>query len=106
MKRLRDIIDARYGSHRGLVRLWLSHARAWTGAYGPYGRVDWRVVERLVFVCQGNVCRSPYGEVCAWRFTDRVASIGLATTSGQPANEIARAMAQQRGVDLTRHEPL
>ena len=103
MRGLRERIDARYGSHRGLVRLWLAEIRALAGAYQPYRRIDWPAVERFVFVCQGNVCRSPYGELRARSFTPQVASFGLATTTGQPANPVALEVARERGVDLSDH---
>ena len=104
MTGLRAAIDARYGSHRGLVRLWLAQARDLSGTYRAYGAVDWPAVERLVFVCQGNVCRSPYAEVRARQATDKVVSLGLSTATGQAANPVAREVGARRGVDLGGHE--
>ena len=47
---------------RGLGRLSLSHAANAAGRYAAYRDIDWHGVERLVFVCAGNICRSPYGD--------------------------------------------
>src|SRR3546814_6470308 len=89
----------------GLVRLALANLALRLGLLNRFGRVDWSRVKRLVFVCQGNICRSPIAHAMAAKLIDRypVASIGLATTTGAPAFETARDVAQQFSVDLTSH---
>lgn len=95
--------QARYGRRAG----WLRHQAARTldllGAFGPLRRVRWDEVERLVFVCQGNICRSAYAEARARGAGLRSASFGLAARDGDPANPVARARAAARGVDLSAH---
>lgn len=98
-----SVINSRYGSYRGLIRLWLDRLQWYSGRFRRYERPDWSQVKRLVFVCQGNICRSPYGHVLASRQQLPVASFGYATTSGQSANPIALKVAAERGVDLSAH---
>jgi protein-tyrosine phosphatase len=98
-------IERRYANPRGLVRLALANSALRLGLLNRFGRVDWSRVKRLVFVCQGNICRSPIAHAMAAKLIDRypVASIGLATTTGAPAFGTARDVAQQFSVDLTSH---
>lgn len=98
-----NVIERKFGTHRGLVRLALSLAQFWRGAYAPYARVDWSRVERLVFVCAGNVCRSPYGHRRAQQEFARVASMGLSTDTGRPADPQAIRAAARRQIDLDTH---
>jgi protein-tyrosine phosphatase len=95
-------LKARYGTARGLVRLLLSHAqhaggRAWIKAPDPAG------VRRLVFVCQGNICRSAFADVLARRMGAETASFGLSTSAGDTAHPPAAEAAAELGVDLSAH---
>jgi protein-tyrosine phosphatase len=65
--------------------------------------LDYRRVERLVFVCKGNICRSPYAEVRARSMGYCSASAGIEAASGSPANAVASRVAAARGVDLQPH---
>jgi protein-tyrosine phosphatase len=64
---------------------------------------------RVVFVCYGNICRSPYAEarlkqslVTLPQFTILVESAGL-YGPGRPANRQGAERARLRGLDLSRH---
>lgn len=97
-------IRNRYGTHRGLIRLYLDTIKWKLGQYEQYERVNWFEVKRLVFVCQGNICRSPYAHYLALKQLDEnVASIGFATTTGVPANDRAKDVARVRGTSLDTH---
>lgn len=82
------------GIERGALRC------GWLGAEHPE---YWRPGRRLVFVCSGNICRSPFAEVLARQLGIEVASCGTNTTPGQPANAMAIAEGARRGVDLSAH---
>ncbi len=75
------------------------------GPYRKYGRVDWSRVDRLVFICQGNICRSPFAHYQALQADSPlpVVSFGLATTTGVPADAVAQDVASELGVDLVAH---
>ncbi len=68
-----------------------------------FERIEWQRVKRLVFVCMGNICRSPYAEAVAAGLRVPVISAGLSAASGGGANPDAIRNAGQRGVDLGGH---
>ena len=96
-------IGDRFGSGRGLARLALSHAARAAGRYRPFEQVDWTRVERLVFVCTGNICRSPYAERRAAAAGIPAISIALRGETGRAADPSARAAARAAGIDLDNH---
>jgi protein-tyrosine phosphatase len=96
-------IEREYGGKRPALRA----ARAWLswkqGRFDEFGRVDWSRVDRLVFVCLGNICRSPYGELIAREQGVFAASCGLAAQPQDPADPGAAAAALRRGRSLSLH---
>jgi len=74
------------------------------GLYDRYRKIDWSVVSRLVFVCKGNICRSPYAEMKARELGIEAVSIGLDTKPGSPANTSALRNAAYRSINLAQHE--
>lgn len=98
------IINKNYGTYRGMVRLAIDTLKMWAGYYSKNEDINWTKVKRLVFVCQGNICRSPYGHFLAHQQSiTNVASFGYATTTGLPANPQAMKIANERGLPLTEH---
>ncbi|HEY0270251.1 MAG TPA: phosphotyrosine protein phosphatase [Sphingomonas sp.] len=95
-------LTARYGTPRGLVRLLLSHVQRASGR-ASIARPDPARVRRLVFVCQGNICRSAFADVVARRLGAETASFGLSTSAGAGAHPPAIAAAAALGVDLRAH---
>ena len=95
-----------YGGKRGF----LEHARARVlyalGTYGQDQEIDWAAVARLVFVCKGNICRSPYASAKARSLGAPAVSLGLEAADGSPADPAALRNALQRGVDLSAHRSL
>ncbi|MET0136872.1 MAG: phosphotyrosine protein phosphatase [Sphingobium sp.] len=96
------MIDARFGTIRGLIRLLLSYAEL------AVGRGAIRVgapeeVRRLVFICHGNICRSAFADVAARGAGLSVTSFGLSTDDGKPAHGPAIDAAARLGHDLTAH---
>jgi len=92
-----------YGTYRGFIRSQIDNIKNSLGAYKAQKDIDWGKVERLVFVCQGNICRSSYAHYLALNKLNNVASLGYATTSGKQANETAMKVALSRGLDLSSH---
>ena len=61
----------------------------------------------VLFVCSGNICRSPYAEAAAAARLDptrySVASAGTVAWHGTEATATMQAVAADRGLDLTGH---
>lgn len=58
---------------------------------------------RIIFVCSGNICRSPYAEACARQCGLPAVSCGTHAQSGSPADPTAIAEAAERGIGLSDH---
>lgn len=96
-------LAARYGGKRACLHHWQGLLLYRLGALHRYARVDWRQVERVVFVCHGNICRSPYCEVRGRLLGLHTSSLGLAAVADSPANSSVAVLAGLRGVDLSGH---
>jgi protein-tyrosine phosphatase len=65
---------------------------------------------KIVVVCIGNICRSPYGEAVLQKMLPEkyISSAGIMVDSSglseKPANETALKVASERGIDLTNHK--
>lgn len=92
-----------YGCKRGLSSHIVYMAMERLGRLERYKRIDWSRVKRLVFVCKGNISRSPYAEVVAKSRGVEASSFGLASDGQSPADPTALRVAMARGVDLTSH---
>lgn len=97
-------LNDNYGSKRGAVRTYWYNALNTFGRYRTYREVNWGVVDRLVFVCKGNICRSAYSEAFAKSLGINATSCGLKTDPGNPANEVAIEVGSLRGFDLSKHK--
>lgn len=93
--------EQRWGSKRALLRHVVWSAVALAGGLRRFRSVDWARVERLVFVCKGNICRSPYAEGRARTLGLEATSFGLEADANVPANPRAAQAALLRGVDLS-----
>ena len=79
-------VRSSFGTYRGLKRLALAWLENLTGRYRQFKRIRWERVARVVFVCHGNVCRSPYAEGRAVNFGLPAASFGFSADSGGGAS--------------------
>lgn len=96
------LINDRYGTWRGMLRLMLAHAEL-LGGGGGVTRIDPATVRRLVFVCHGNICRSAFVAVLARQAGLEVASFGFSTATDKPAHPPLAAIAAGMGHDLADH---
>lgn len=95
-------VTSNFGTFRGLVRLGLSYGEVALGRSAILVP-DPDKVQRLVFVCHGNICRSAFADVAARKAGLRAASFGLSTDAGKAAHPPAVDAAAALGVDLTAH---
>jgi protein-tyrosine phosphatase len=99
------MMRSRFGTFRGLVRLAISYPQLLLGRSASVAP-DPVQVRRLVFVCQGNICRSAFADVAARRAGMNTASFGLSTTTGRDAHGPAIVAAQALGYDLSDHRAI
>lgn len=99
------MIRSRFGTVRGLVRLALSYPQLALGRSASVAP-DPAQVRRLVFVCQGNICRSAFADVVARQAGLNAASFGLSTTTGRAAHGAAIVAARALGHDLSDHKAI
>ena len=100
---LTQYVDNNFSSKRGLV-LALSYKLLYqVGFYRTYKHIDFNAVNRLVFVCSGNICRSPFGEYMAKSKGLDAVSYGLHCRGGDKADPRAIHEACIRGIDMQNH---
>lgn len=98
-----ESIKNRYGSKKGLLRYIAYEVLRNLGVYHKFARVDFSQVKRLVFVCHGNICRSPLGEAVARQHGVAAISFGLDTRGNDSADPRAIAWAEAHGYNLQEH---
>ncbi len=81
----------------------LYRLRALFGLTRQYNHIDWSRIKRLVFVCKGNVCRSPYAEFKALQQKLSATSLGIHASGRISANDEAIRQSAARGIDLMPH---
>jgi protein-tyrosine phosphatase len=101
--RWRALVRTNHGTWRGWVRAALAEGEYLLGRVDDHVTPDLARVNRLVFVCLGNINRSAFAEQVARRLGVRTCSIGLSTTTGAPAFRTAQATSPLFGIDLTAH---
>jgi protein-tyrosine phosphatase len=92
-----------YGGKRGYLEHVRTRALYALGGYRSARDIEWAAVSRLVFVCKGNICRSPYASARARQLGVPSASFGLDAEEGAPADPAAWRTARSRAVDLSAH---
>lgn len=92
-----------YGGKRGFLAQVQSRLLYSIGAYRQAERIDWTTIYRLVFVCKGNICRSPYAAERARILGAPAVSCGLEASEGAAADPAAVRNAERRNVDLSSH---
>lgn len=101
-----ETIKNRYGSKKGLLRYFAYKVLHSLGCYSAYAKVDLRRTKRLVFVCQGNICRSPLGQAVACQQGIEAISFGLNTRGDDPADIRAVEWGKLNGFDLSGHKTM
>lgn len=96
-------ISRKYGSKSGFLRLMGTKIAHLFGHYNSLYDIEFDRVERLVFVCKGNICRSAYANAYLLGKGLASTSCGLEAVRGGAANHRTIDLARVRGVDLRGH---
>lgn len=101
----REYIMNNFGSKKGLLRYCVDEMYCRIGLYSDYTRYK-NPPERLVFVCQGNICRSALAEWVFKSHSDIEAiSLGLNTNTGKGANpRLLKIANESKNIDLSSHK--
>lgn len=101
---LRELIQNTYGSRKGFLRYQLDALLQKIGFY-RLRLPPSQEINRVVFVCHGNICRSALAEMVFKKHSlIKVGSVGLDTTTGKPANpRLLKCATETAGIDLTAH---
>jgi protein-tyrosine phosphatase len=100
---LTHYINDNFSSKRGLISALKYKSLYLFGFYKVYQHIDFNTVSRLVFVCSGNICRSPFAEYIARAKDLDAISYGLHCRGGDKADPRAIHEASIRGVDMQNH---
>ncbi len=100
---LSEYIKDTYGSKRGMLRYYKFKVLYYLGKFKQYEQIDFSKVEKMVFICSGNICRSPFGEALAKMHLPQSESFGLHCRGGDPADQRAIRYADDINLDLTQH---
>lgn len=101
---MRQWLTKNYGSRRGFVLTFWYRLLLLSGNYRQYKQIDWDAVDRLVFICKGNICRSAYAEAVARSLGLEAISCGLDTIEDAPANADAIKAAEKYGYNMQKHK--
>jgi len=96
-------INDNFGSKRGLFNSFKYKVLTLLGCYRQYQNIDFSQVKRIVFICSGNICRSPLAEYVAKAQGVDAESYGLHCRGGDPADPRAVAYAASVGIDMSEH---
>ncbi|WP_353506779.1 low molecular weight phosphatase family protein [Marinobacter apostichopi] len=100
---MNGLVYERFGSRYGLLRFIGYWVLSQIGVYRRFPASRPKSNQRVVFVCSGNICRSPLAEVYAQSLGRDARSCGLDCTDGHPADPRARKFARSHGLDLENH---
>lgn len=85
------------------LRKILGRAKLVLGQYKSLKHIEPQRIERMVFVCRGNVCRSPYAEAAAKVVGFSAISCGVDVRRSAPAESTGVHAAFLRGKDISKH---
>jgi len=100
---LNRVVYERFGSRNGFVRYFGYWVLAQIGTYRQFTLPPPEKQRRLVFICNGNICRSPLAEVYAQSLGRDAASCGFGCGDGFPADPRAAEFALSQGLSLEAH---
>ncbi|MDM7859643.1 hypothetical protein QTP81_03350 [Alteromonas sp. ASW11-36] len=92
-----------FGSKQGLLRRVKFDLAYLLGAYRNASPSKLTAFNRLVFICSGNICRSPYGEAISRALGFPTVSYGLHCRGGDPAFAKTLDFAQRMEVEVSNH---
>ncbi|WP_100643213.1 low molecular weight phosphatase family protein [Alteromonas facilis] len=103
MEKASLFIANRYGSKKGLLRYYWYGLLQRLGIYSKYRLNTHNEINRLVYICSGNICRSPLGDVYARSLGFESVSFGLHCRGGDEAFEKTLQYGLQQSLPIEEH---
>lgn len=103
MNDILHFLEGGYGGKKAFLNLYTSKIKNYFGGYYAYQNINFSIVKRLVFVCKGNISRSPYGHYKALSSGINAASFGLSAEPGKTADTQALSCSQIFDTSLSDH---
>jgi len=103
LKGFKCYINDNFGSKRGLLNSFLYGLKTKLGFYREYEDIDFAQIRRLIFVCSGNICRSPLAEYVAKADGFLAESYGLHCRGGDTADWRAIEIGSNNNLDMRGH---
>ncbi len=100
---LNNWLKDNYGSIRAILSLTYFKILNMFGFFRKYKKNNFRSVNRVVFICKGNICRSAYAEAVAKSIGINAISCGIYAVDSKPADENAILVANKLGINLHHH---
>ncbi len=104
MQRKPKFLEPRYGGKSAFLQHQATKIRLYTGKFRRWQNVDFEAVDRFIFICKGNISRSPYSEARSLQLGHPAISLGTEAEDGKPADSSACSNALARGLDLSAHK--
>lgn len=92
-----------YGSKRGLARYIKFNMQHKLGVYASANKKQVKGAQRLIYICSGNICRSPFGEAVAIKAGFPAISFGLHCRGNDEAFAKTLDYAKRHNYPLTEH---
>lgn len=94
----------RYGSKKGLIKHFYFLLAYISGFRFGTNKVAFGDIDRIVYVCKGNICRSALADVLT-KESGKIQSVsfGLDTTPGNSANDRFSGIAKSKGINMSKH---
>lgn len=96
-------IKDKYGSKKGLALNVYYSTLQFLGLFKRYKNINLTAIDRVIFVCAGNICRSPLAEAVAHKFDFPTDSYGLNCRGGDGGDPRAIQFCSMADLDLTKH---
>lgn len=103
LQREPKFLEPRYGGKSAFMQHQAMKLQLYCGKFRRWQHVDFAAVERFIFICKGNISRSPYSEARSRRLGHPAISFGTEAEDGKPAEASATSNALARGLDLSTH---
>lgn len=100
---IKQHIRKHFGSTRGFGKAIYYRLLTIIGVYKKYQVINFTKITRMIFVCSGNICRSPMAEFMARKLGAASCSFGLHCRGGDPADPRVVEFANHLNIDISSH---